>query len=95
MPDLTRRFHASELLEPAALALLLEVHGRAEGGECDATTTELAEAIGVSPRHAVRLIRSLERGGWIVTTWSRSGRWIALAPGVEAVEGEPGGPEGR
>ena len=87
MPDLARRFLASELLEPGALALLLEVHRLApSGGECKATTLSLARAVRKSPRHVIRLIRSLERDGWITTTWSRSRRWITLAPGVEAVE---------
>ncbi len=87
MPDLVKPTLASKTLEPTALALLMEVRRLApEGGECEATTVELARAVGVTSRHAVRLIRRLEREGWVVTTWSRSRRWVRLAPGVEAAE---------
>ena len=89
MLDLVKPTRASKSLDPSAVALLMEIRSRAEaaGGECSASAVELGKAVGVTPRHAVRLIRNLEREGWIVTTWTRYRRWASLAPGVEAVEG--------
>lgn len=89
MLDLVKPTRASKSLDPTAVALLMEIRSRAEaaGGECSASAVELGKAVGVTPRHAVRLIRNLEREGWIVTTWTRYRRWASLAPGVEAVEG--------
>lgn len=86
MADLVKPVLASTQLEPAAFALLLEIRRRveAEGGECSASSPELGNAAGVCPRQAQRLIKGLQKAGWITVEWTRHRRWLRLAPGAEA-----------